>query len=139
MPRHFFGSNRKFAETSACSLIESAGPIVGHGRQTRNARWAPDQGRARVDCAFLGRGIKTYVHSEILAQFNQVAEEQDKRLVALGDNLELMESGLDSLCLATIVSRLENILGIEPFSTAEDVAFPRTLGEFIKFYENAAK
>jgi acyl carrier protein len=79
------------------------------------------------------------VRSEILAQFNQVAKEQDKKLAVLTDNLELMDSGLDSLCLAIIVSRLEDILGIEPFSTAEDVAFPRTVGEFITFYENAAK
>ena len=80
-----------------------------------------------------------FVQSEILAQFNQVAKEQDKKLAVLTDDLELVESGLDSLCLAIIVSRLEDILGVEPFSTAEDVAFPRTLGEFIKFYENAAK
>ena len=80
-----------------------------------------------------------FVRSEILAQFKQVAKEQDKKLAVLTDGLQLMESGLDSLCLAIIVSRLEDILGIEPFSTAEDVAFPRTLGEFIKFYENAAK
>jgi acyl carrier protein len=79
------------------------------------------------------------IRSEILAQFNQVAKEQDKRLVSLADNLELMDSGLDSLCLAIIVSRLEDALGIEPFSTAEDVVFPRTVGEFIKFYENAAQ
>lgn len=80
-----------------------------------------------------------FVRSEILAQFKQVAKEQDKKLAVLTDGLQLMESGLDSLCLAIIVSRLEDILGIEPFSTAEDLAFPRTLGEFIKSYENAAK
>ena len=79
------------------------------------------------------------IRSEILAQFNQVAKEQDKRLVSLADNLELMDSGLDSLCFAIIVSRLEDVLGIEPFSTAEEVGFPRTVGEFINFYENAAQ
>jgi len=79
------------------------------------------------------------LRSEILSQFDQVAREQDKKLPVLTDNLELMDSGLDSLCLAIIVSRLEDILGIEPFSTSEDVSFPRTVGEFITFYENAAK
>jgi acyl carrier protein len=79
------------------------------------------------------------VRSEILAQFSQVAKEQDKKLAVLADDLELMDSGLDSLCFAIIVSRLEDILGIEPFTTAEDTTFPLTVGEFIKFYENAAK
>jgi hypothetical protein len=37
------------------------------------------------------------------------------------------------------VARLEDVLGSDPFSAAEDVGFPVTLGEFIQFYENAAK
>ena len=79
------------------------------------------------------------IRSEIITQFNQVAKEQDKRLANLADDLELMDSGLDSLCVAIAVSRLEDVLGIEPFSSAEDQGFPVTVGEFIKFYENAAK
>ena len=39
---------------------------------------------------------------------------------------------------AIIVARLEDVLGIDPFSTAEDIGFPVTVGEFIQFYENAA-
>ena len=79
------------------------------------------------------------IRSEIITQFNQVAKEQDKRLATLADDLELLDSGLDSLCIAIVVSRLEDVLGLEPFSTAEDQGFPVTVGEFIKFYENAAK
>jgi acyl carrier protein len=79
------------------------------------------------------------IRSEIITQFNQVAREQDKRLARLADDLQLLDSGLDSLCVAIIVSRLEDVLGIEPFSTGESTAFPVTVGEFIKFYENAAK
>jgi len=79
------------------------------------------------------------IRSEILAQVNQVAAEQDKRLAPLADDLPLLDSGLDSLCLAIIVARLEDTLGLDPFSTAEDVAFPVTLGEFIQFYENGAR
>ena len=30
-------------------------------------------------------------------------------------------------------------MGIDPFSTAEDNDFPVTLGDFIRFYENAAR
>jgi hypothetical protein len=79
------------------------------------------------------------VRSEILDQFQQVAQEQDKRLGSLSDELPLLDTGLDSLCFAIIVSRLENVLGVDPFSGNEGVSFPVNLGEFIRFYENAAQ
>jgi acyl carrier protein len=76
------------------------------------------------------------VRSEILDLFKQVAHEQDKRLGPLSDELPLLDSGLDSLCFAIIVSRLETVLGVDPFSENEGAAFPVNLGEFIRFYEN---
>jgi acyl carrier protein len=79
------------------------------------------------------------VRSEITAQFKQVAQEQDRRLAPLIDNLELLNSGLDSLCFAIIVTRLESLIGVDPFSTSEDARFPVTFGEFVTFYENAAQ
>ncbi len=79
------------------------------------------------------------IRSEVIAQVQQVANEQEKQLRPLVDDLSLMDSGLDSLCFAIIVARLENLLGIDPFSTAEDNEFPVTFGDFIRFYENAAK
>jgi hypothetical protein len=78
------------------------------------------------------------VRSEVMAQFIQVAEEQNKRLPPLTDDLPLLESGLDSLCFAVIVARLEDVLGIDPFSAADDAPFPVTLGEFVKSYEDMA-
>jgi hypothetical protein len=47
--------------------------------------------------------------------------------------------GLDSLCFAIIVSRLETVLGVDPFTENEDAPFPVKLGEFIRFYENAVE
>lgn len=79
------------------------------------------------------------IRSEITAQFQQVAQEYDKRLAPLVDDLELLDSGLDSLCFAVIVARLERQLDIDPFSSSEDAVFPVTFGEFVQFYENAAK
>jgi acyl carrier protein len=78
------------------------------------------------------------VKSTIFEQFAQVAREQEKQLAPLSDNLVLLESGLDSLCFAIVVARLEDTLGIDPFTASEDVYFPVTLGEFVKFYEDAA-
>jgi hypothetical protein len=55
------------------------------------------------------------------------------------NELPLLDSGLDSLCFAIIVSRLETVLGMDPFSENEDAPFPVNLGEFICFYENAVQ
>jgi hypothetical protein len=79
------------------------------------------------------------VRSVIMAQFRQVAREQGLRLAPLTDGLELLNSGLDSLCFAIIVTRLEGSLGVDPFSASEDARFPVTLGDFVSFYEHAAK
>ena len=68
------------------------------------------------------------VRSEILDQFKQVAHEQDKRLGPLSDELPLLDSGLDSLCFAILVSRLETVLGVDPFSENDRRSLPRESG-----------
>jgi hypothetical protein len=75
----------------------------------------------------------------IVAEIKKIAAEQGKDLVPLTDDLVLMQSGLDSLCFAILVARLEDVAGFDPFTTADDVYYPVTLGDFIRFYENAAK
>ncbi len=77
------------------------------------------------------------VRSEILDQFQQVAHEQGRQVVPLSDELPLLESGLDSLCFAILVSRLEILLGVDPFSDNAEASFPVHLGEFIGLYQNA--
>lgn len=77
------------------------------------------------------------VRSEIVAQFTQAAAEHNMQLAPLQDDLQLLESGLDSLCFAVIVARLEDVLGVDPFTSGEDIPFPVTLADFIKAYENA--
>ena len=49
----------------------------------------------------------------------------------------LLESGLDSLMLAILVARLEEKLGLDPFTDSADIYYPITLGDFIKAYETA--
>lgn len=77
------------------------------------------------------------VRSLILDQFIQVAQEQNRPLVPLANDVPLLNSGLDSLCLAVIVARLEDVLQIDPFSTNEDAEFPVTVGDFVRFYEDS--
>jgi aryl carrier-like protein len=79
------------------------------------------------------------IRTEIECQFTAVAREQGSRLAPLTDNLELLETGLDSLSLAIIVSRLEEKLGADPFTSSDDVLFPVTFGDFVRLYENATK
>ncbi len=79
------------------------------------------------------------IRSEVVSQFTRVAKEQDKQLAPLADDLALLDSGLDSLCFAIVVARLEGSLGLDPFSDNEDARFPVTFGEFIRFYEKSAK
>jgi hypothetical protein len=83
--------------------------------------------------------LETNVRSEIVNQFKRVAQEQDKRLPPLTDGMELLNSGLDSLCFAILVTRLEDTLGVDPFTSSEDAHFPVTFGDFINLYENVAK
>jgi hypothetical protein len=77
--------------------------------------------------------------SEIVAQFTQVAQEQGMELAPLTECLALVESGLDSLCFAIVVARLEQKLGVDPFSASEDALFPVTFGEFVRLYENTPR
>ena len=79
------------------------------------------------------------VRREIVTQFKQVAQEQNKRLAPLTDGLELLNSGLDSLCFAILVSRPEDSLGLDPFTVSEDAQFPVTFGDFVNLYEHVAK
>ena len=53
----------------------------------------------------------------------------------LTDDTALLQSGLDSLGFAVLVSRLEDELGFDPFSIVDDPYYPTTLGEFVSFYE----
>jgi acyl carrier protein len=78
------------------------------------------------------------IRSTILTTFESVGREQEKSLAALSDDLPLLESGLDSLCIAIIVARLEDSLGLSPFDTEEEIQFPVTVGDFVAFYETAA-
>jgi len=79
------------------------------------------------------------VRVSVLSQFELLAEEKNQTLPPLTDDLVLVDSGLDSLCFAIIVARLEDELGFDPFAADEEVEFPVTLSDFIRIYEDAAK
>ena len=79
------------------------------------------------------------VKTTITSQFQQVAREQDRTLAPLSDDMRLVQSGLDSLSFAIIVARLEDELGVDPFSATDAIEFPVTFGDFVRLYETSAK
>jgi acyl carrier protein len=78
------------------------------------------------------------IRQTILLEMQNIAASHDRNLAPLTDDLLLLDSGFDSLCFAILVARLEDELGIDPFSAAEEVAFPITLGDMIELYVQAA-
>jgi acyl carrier protein len=75
----------------------------------------------------------------IITEIQRIAEAEKKQIPPLTDDLVLLESGLDSLGIAILVARLEETLGFDPFTESDDIYYPVTLGDFIRFYENAGK
>jgi acyl carrier protein len=74
----------------------------------------------------------------IMTEMQKIAQEQEKALAPLSDDLVLLESGFDSLCFAVLVARLEDKLGLDPFTRSDDTTFPLTLGDLVRVYEHAA-
>ena len=76
------------------------------------------------------------MHDQIVKAYASTMEDTGSAPPAqLADDTVLLESGLDSLGFAILVSRLEDELGFDPFSIAEDPFYPVTFGEFVRFYE----
>jgi hypothetical protein len=80
---------------------------------------------------------ETSIRATILEEIGRIAALHNKKLAVLTDQLPLLESGLDSLCIAVLVASLDDALELDPFAEDENLAFPVTLGDFIQLYENA--
>jgi acyl carrier protein len=76
------------------------------------------------------------IRLRIISEMKRIAAEQKVALPPFEDDLSLHETGFDSLGFAILVARLEDDLGIDPFTISEDASFPLTIGDFIKAYEN---
>ncbi len=53
----------------------------------------------------------------------------------LSGDLVLLQSGLDSMGFAVLVTQLEVDLGYDPFVLMEEPVYPRTLKDFVDMYE----
>ena len=79
------------------------------------------------------------IRSAVVSQIEQMRGSGKSDYPALTDDLVLLDSGLDSLGVAVLVARLEDVLGVDPFTESNITSPPVTLGEFIRIYEDAAK
>ena len=78
------------------------------------------------------------LRSVIVDEIRRIAVEHKKTLGPLEDTAPLLSIGLDSLCLAVLIVRLEELLGVDPFGSDDEVHLSWTLGDLIRTYEVAA-
>lgn len=77
------------------------------------------------------------IRATVMEVMAEVGKMHDRKLAPLADNLPLLDSGLDSLCIAVLVALLDDRLGVDPFAQPSGM-LPVTVGDFIALYENAA-
>ena len=82
-------------------------------------------------------GSAMSIQDTVYSVFRKVAKSQDRTLAPLTDDLRLTECGLDSLSFAIVVATLEDELQVDPFTSADGITFPNTLGDFVQLYERA--
>ena len=75
------------------------------------------------------------IRNIVLTTLSELLLEETGQVTSIGENLILLESGLDSLGLAVLITRLESLIGFDPFTISEAPYYPKTLKEFIAFYE----
>lgn len=71
----------------------------------------------------------------IIGELTALYEEDGLTVPALTDDLVLLDSDLDSLGFAVLVTRLDERLGYDPFALMDYPVYPSTLGEFVEIYE----
>ena len=74
--------------------------------------------------------------NQILTVYQEVYSSQNKGVSApdIKNETVLLDSGLDSLGHAILITRLEEKLGYDPFSISTEAYYPRTFGELVEFY-----
>ena len=74
--------------------------------------------------------------TQILTVYQEVYSSQNKGVSApeIKNETVLLDSGLDSLGHAILITRLEEKLGYDPFSISTEAYYPRTFGELVEFY-----
>ena len=78
------------------------------------------------------------IRSTIVNEIEQILEAEGNQVGTITEESALLGlTGLDSLAIAVLVARLEERLGVDPFTESEEAFYPVTVGDFIRIYENA--
>ena len=75
----------------------------------------------------------------IISELTELFEEDGLPVPNFLEDFVLLDSNLDSLGFAVLVTRLDEVLGYDPFSMMDEPMYPSTLGEFFLVYERFAK
>lgn len=75
------------------------------------------------------------IRTAVLDELRATLVDDGKPVPVLEDGTVLLDTGLDSLGFAVLVTRLEDALGYDPFTDLEDAVYPRTVGEFVSVYQ----
>lgn len=68
--------------------------------------------------------------------FTEILQEADAAVpTRFADDLVLLQSGLDSLGFAVLITRLESECGYDPFTLMTEPFYPRTFGELVEVYD----
>ena len=77
--------------------------------------------------------LEGYIRDAFMAVFK--GQNKNVETLSLTDETLLLQSGLDSLGFAILVTQLEEDLGYDPFTESEDIFYPQTYKEFVDFYQ----
>lgn len=74
----------------------------------------------------------------IIEKFNEALIQSNvtTSYISLSDDVVLLETDLDSLGFAILITLLEEELDYDPFQLMDEPVYPRTFGEFVKIYEH---
>lgn len=74
----------------------------------------------------------------IAETLTDIFEEEELEAPRFTDDLLLLDTGLDSLAFAVLVTRLEDEFGYDPFTLLDEPIYPATFGELVEIYERFA-
>ena len=86
----------------------------------------------------MGTPTAEVIRQAIDTEIATLLQEDGKPVPDLRDESVLLDTGLDSLGFAVLVTRLEDVLGYDPFTLMDDPVYPRTVREFVAMYETYA-
>lgn len=79
--------------------------------------------------------MKDDIRTGILTTLINVLKEDGIDPPTVTDETILLQTGLDSLGFAVLVTRLEEQLGYDPFSLMKEAVYPKSFSEFVNLYQ----